>query len=591
MMTFVERTKGSIMTAVSVTTDLTAIANANNTTDTQGGTWVESSNNAFDNQATPGQETDFYIQGSNCISQQCTKTDIGSILYEDTYPTESTGDCWFMWHKFDNIGLQSTTASDGAVMHFENNAGNAYNYWNVGGSDAAPAPEGGWYMYVLDFNDGPTADTIVGTVGTPVRWGMMVNTGAGSRGYPHAMGGIYHGQGQAIVTGGTTPDAAAVFSDISDTLAEFDDSGFTRRYGIFEATGGGFDWMGKILLGTSGSAVRFSDSNKNIFIKNTPFVNTSFNEVIVDNASSDITMSGVTFQNTGVGVTIPGATNSRGDWTTNNNPTVSLSNCAFVDMGTFSFGSNTTIEDTAFRRCDQVTGNGATFTRATFRDTIGDAALLETGANVNANLDECTFVGDGTSHAIEITDALDTSTINWNGNFSGTYAGSSAGPNATSTSGDSEHFLVNVNSGQTLTISVASGAGTPTVRNIGPGSVSVVGASVYFELTGLKDGTEVRLIDIDASPITEIAGVENIGLSPEGINNGSGTVTITDATDNNTFRYTYQYSSNVNMRVQIISQEYEIINLEGGSYFLGNTSKSFPVSQVTDRNYLQGSVP
>lgn len=571
------------MTAVSVTTDLVAIANANSTADAQGGSWGESLNSNFRDQPAPTTEIDYYIQGVNCISQQCTKTAIASIVYQDTFPTETTGDCHFMWHYFQNTGLLATSANEGVLMHFENSAGNAYRNWVVGGSDAEPNPKGGWYMYVVDFNDGPTADNIVGTVGTPARWGMMVDTAAGNRGYPHAMGGIYHGQGQAIITGGTSPDPAATFTDISDTLQEFNDGGFTRRYGIFEATAGGFTWFGKLLIGTSGSAVRFTDLNKNIFIKNTPFVSPSFNEVIVDNAASVITLTGCTFQNTGVGST-PFATNSRGNWTTNNNPTVTLTSCAFIDMGTFSLGSNTTLSDTAFRRCDQVTANGASFTEVTFRDTIGDAALLSTGANMS-NVDMCIFVGDGTSHAVEITDALNTSTIVWNSILSGTYAASSAGPNASSSSGDSEALLVNVNSGQTLTISVSAGASTPTVRNIGPGSVSIVGASVYFELTNIKDGTEIRLIDIDSSPPLEIAGAELVGGSPQDINNGSGTVTITESPDNNTFRYTYQYSTDVNMLVQVVSTEYEILNLSGGEYFLGNTSKSFPVAQVLDRNY------
>ena len=103
--------------------------------------------------------------------------------------------------------------------------------------------------------------------------------------------------------------------------------------------------------------------------------------------------------------------------------------------------------------------------------------------------------------------------------------------------------------------------------------------TVAFELTGLKDGTEVRIYN--ASDTSDIAGVESVSGGT-----GTGTtagVTITGSTDNNTFSYAYTYSTDINIIVVIVNLQFQNQYIEGLS--LIDTNQSVPISQVIDRQY------
>ena len=109
-----------------------------------------------------------------------------------------------------------------------------------------------------------------------------------------------------------------------------------------------------------------------------------------------------------------------------------------------------------------------------------------------------------------------------------------------------------------------------------------------FALTGMKDGTEVRIFKTADS--SAIAGIEDmtggVGTSPD---NGDGTVTITGSTDNNTFTFSWVYQdaptsgSDVPIFIAILNNEYEYISLTGLS--LENSDSSIPVQQRFDRNF------
>lgn len=109
--------------------------------------------------------------------------------------------------------------------------------------------------------------------------------------------------------------------------------------------------------------------------------------------------------------------------------------------------------------------------------------------------------------------------------------------------------------------------------------------TVSFELTGLKDGTEVRIFEDTLPTVTEVAGVETVsGGSGSGINNGSGTVSITGSTDNNVFTYSYTYSTDIDIFVRIVNvNNFQIQSLEGLT--LTNQNQTIPVSQIEDRNF------
>ena len=141
-----------------------------------------------------------------------------------------------------------------------------------------------------------------------------------------------------------------------------------------------------------------------------------------------------------------------------------------------------------------------------------------------------------------------------------------------------------------FTINVINGSDTPSIINIGAGTVTLAAPPVAFALTGLKDGTEVRLIDKEANEASNstIAGVESVsggvgtGLDAGGRSGAS--VAVTGAADDNTFTYSYQYTANDEILVAIISgSSFEIQYLEAT---LTASSQSIPIQQQNDRNAL-----
>jgi hypothetical protein len=102
--------------------------------------------------------------------------------------------------------------------------------------------------------------------------------------------------------------------------------------------------------------------------------------------------------------------------------------------------------------------------------------------------------------------------------------------------------------------------------------------SYNFVLTGLKDGTEIRLIRVSDS--TNVAGVEDM-------TGGSGTsptsgVAISGSTDNNTFTYSYVYASDIAVYAVIMNLDYQYLRQ---TFTLSNATQTIPISQVIDRNF------
>lgn len=112
--------------------------------------------------------------------------------------------------------------------------------------------------------------------------------------------------------------------------------------------------------------------------------------------------------------------------------------------------------------------------------------------------------------------------------------------------------------------------------------------TVNFTLTGLKDGSEVRIYQTSNS--TAIAGVEDMtGGVGTSIDNGDGTVTVTGSTDDNDFNFEYIYQdpptngSPLSVFVVILNNNYEYQRLDG--VILTNQNQSIPIQQQLDRNY------
>jgi hypothetical protein len=439
-------------------------------------------------------------------------------------------------------------ANGGMRVGIGSTSGNI-KFWNALGDDFGAYPYGGWQNTAIDPE--VTADATEGTpaAGSYRIFASMPNMRAKiTKGSPHLVDAIRYGRGQISAVG-----ADCAFAG----MASANDDPTTGRWGLFQSSGGGYLWKGLMSLGLAGSSCTFTDSNKAIRVEDTPRVSSSFNRIEVRNTGSSINWTSISIS--GVQTSVTGsAPVSPGDFAVVDNATVNLDGCTFTDMGTFSFLSNTSVTGCTFRRCKAITVGGASLDECLITNP---EVSTSSAAAITAELDlltGCSFVQAATGgHAVELTSVGDGSMV-WDCLTTGYDAGVTGSPVTPTNTGD-EDIYVSATTG-TVTVNVASGATTPSIRSAGA-IVNVVAGQTTLTLTGIVAGSEVRFYT--AGTQTELAGTESSGTS---------------------FAYTYTYAANsyVDIVVHHVDYNYYRVN----NYLLGSGDSSLPVSQIFDRNYL-----
>jgi len=527
------------------------------------GNWDESSVSAWADGGTETAEGNFYIQGTDCISAQFTKTGVGSLLndvnqFAGAFTVDIDGaiTIWAFWAAPASL---ATYANGGIRTIVGDTLGDFYAF-KASGSDFEPNPFGGWYNYAIDPNTA-TPDT---TVGTPDNtWsivGIAINATAQSRGNPFAVDSIRVGRCTLEIINGQAA-AYGTFTGMSDF-----DTSTTERYALFQQVFGGYKWQGLMSLGTTATAVDFRDSNANIFVANTPNVSSNFNKIEIRNVGSNVEWTSINISAQDGVNNVIASTASRGNFEVVDNATLVNNVCSFTDMGTFIYLSNSTLNNTTYRRCDLVTTGGATFNSCIFDSTIAASATLTTDL---AKLNGCDFTSDGSSHAVELT-SIGAGTMSWNCSTSGYDTGSTGSP-VTPTSTGNEDIYVNVTTASDLTINVADGATTPSIRvSAGfTGSVNVVAGQKSFNFT-----VNPAIIDY------EWRLYEDSGVSGE-----LGTVLLAGeesaSSSTQSPAYTYSYTIDTDIVLQIIADDYEEVNHYNT---LENSDKSVTINLSVDDN-------
>lgn len=522
-------------------TDLRLVASGNTITGDPG-TWAELSGHISGGAQT--QETDYYIQGSSCISQSTggkTGTVVGLQYDYGSNLVWNTGYCIFTWMIFTAANAVDTWSAGGIRLGIGSTTGNV-RYWNAIGSDFGKYPYGGWQNIAVDpvtwwstpdgTDDGtPTAGNYRIIASLP----NMIS--AVSKGNPHAVDTIRYGRGEIQISGGSLSDGYCNFTGI---VTLNDDQ--LNRWGLFQKEGTGYLWKGLLSFGsgTTTKICNFVDANKNITIDNTPRTYTNFNRIEISNTGSTISWSAINFS------ALSATQLSRGSLYMLHNASLTLDTCVFTDMDTFNFMPRATITNCTFRRCLLVTQSGSTITNSFFANSTGTTSLL---SNDLSKISYTNFLSDGQNHAIEINVA---GTYNFIGNTFDNYA---------TVSGTTGNEAIYNTSGGLVTINVSESTDSPSYRN-GVGSTTVVNNNVAVTFTGLKDNTEVRVFA--AGTTTELAGIEN----------------ATDGTTNNrSFTFSLAVSTNIDYRIHNIG--YVIIEVYG--YVMPSSSTSLPIQQQTDR--------
>lgn len=568
-------------------TDLTLIA------DGASGTPAEANAYSSSGSLASG-DTDNAIQGlSAFVALTPTQANRGNSLLANngTGLTLTAGQVVTLWGNFSVPGILNTfgNAQPGGMIVVGTSTANISTY-AIEGSDTYY--EGGWRNYVLDPRNTPTGPENAGGTGnatsnTNQYYGVAYWQGTGpNRASPFNLDGVRRGRMIMTATGGTgtavnnaspLTSSAANFPQMSNyddyngggtpTFGSAVDGGF-HRFGQARFQNGAYVCQGIISLGSTATATYFDDSSRTVVFGATPLTYADFNRLEIRNASSTVNLDSMSFSALG--------TVARGNFEMIDNAQVNITGSSFLDMGTFIFQSNAAIENCAFRRCDLITIGNGTFTGCTFSNSIATSSTSTTTLN---NFDDCTFISDGSNHAVNLGTISANTEMSSNNTFTN-YA------TANGSTGN-EAILVNVNTGITLTINVAPGTSTPSVYNTGAGTV-VVQQVVTFTVRNIIAGTEIRIIEDEGGGVlTEIGGVENVDATPTG--ETSGFVVSADELNTGRYKVVYSYSFTANRNVYLVAHHLDYRHVYD-SYILGNTSETARINQIPDRQYDAGSI-
>jgi hypothetical protein len=509
------------MAAPTYATDLTLLSAAESTTN-----WTEPTG------ATGGgiavAETDFFIQGTGCISKTFNTTGLGGLHYNNgagvTIPTDGA---FFAWTYFGAPNAINTEANGGMRLTVGSGTG-AYDMFYVRGSDTYAY--GGWNCIPVDPT--LTPDATQGTPsGTFQYFGMVINgVNAVAKGNPFGIDALRYGRGEARISDGSTADGYATFSG----YATQNDS-TSNRWGLIQAVPGGYLWQGLMTLGYT-TAVDFRDSNTTILIANTKKVSANFNKIEVRQGSSRVDFTNITFLALG--------TVAKGRFECIDDADVNITSCTFNSMDTFVFKSSTTVDLSNFILCGAITQGGALISDSLFDRSTASVALLSGNP---ANLSGNSFVSDGTGHAIEITTP---GTYTFAGNSFSGYAG---------TDGSTGNEAIYNNSGGAVTLNITSGGDTPTIRN-GAGASTTVNSNISITLTGLQNPSEVRVFNAGTQ-------TERSGTGAENVTTGS---------------HTFSVPASTSIDISVLSLGYQNLRLLA---FSSSADVSIPIAQVLDRQY------
>jgi len=423
------------------------------------GTWIEMSTRKSG--AAPVQENRAYIQGQYSISQATSVATGRTVGLQFDYGSNiswTSGWVFFAWQYWQAPKAIGTWADGGMRFGVGSTAGNT-NLWNAQGNDTRRNPYGGWDNVAIDPEYSP--DEVEGTaVAGTYRYfySAPYMLSSVSKGNPHCVDAIRYGRGDIVVQYGSSGDGYATF----ENMASANDAD-TARWGLFQEQFGSYLWKGLMSLGTATNAVEFVDTNRAINVDTTPRTYAGFNKIEINHVDSVIDWSGISISS------LDGAGLSPGKFEVVDNADVTFTTCTFTDMDTFIFQSNSTINNTTFRRCGQVTQASGVFDGCIFEESTANNSLYVTDLD---NIDNCAFYSDGSNHAMELsTDHAGNSYI---------LTGCTYTDYAT-VSGSTGNECIYNNSGGAVTINVVGGD-MPSIRN-GIGATTSLPTSVILTMT------------------------------------------------------------------------------------------------------------
>jgi hypothetical protein len=246
----------------------------------------------------------------------------------------------------------------------------------------------------------------------------------------------------------------------------------------------------------------------------------------------------------------------------NANITADVRSSTFIgwDQGINTGGSGNVWTGNIFSGCGTLTTTGTDISESSFTLFTGVAddsqVFWNATTDPGTNLDGCRFTKNtADTHAIEFPAGFTSGSINLTDID---FVGYSASNNV---NGSVLNFLGTTGS---VTVNVSGGSGTVSYKTAGT-TITIVNA-VTVTLTGLRDSTEVRVMQAGSNTV-ELAGIDNA---------------VTGTTDNRSFAFSLSAGTSVD--IYIVNVIYE--NIEIYSYVIPGAASSLPQQQRFDRSYL-----
>ena len=482
-------------------------------------------------------ETDFFIQGTDCISKGGWTNAIKGFIVDNDGAgniTVPTSGAIIFFAKYDAQGSLDTQAN-GGFQFIHGNTSSAYDHCYIGGKDTIAFNS--WVPYVIDPGTA-TADTTTSTGASGThRWaGILADlptTSGPTKGNPIAMDAIRYGRCDVEYTlGDVTPNGPATFDG-----AEGTGNVVGTRWGLIELLDGAFQMQGFHSIGVSGTAVDFRDADKVMFWRKqennltNDAIATAFNRVEIIHASTICQWTNIIWS--ALGTRSPGTfVHTAG--------TCDLESCQFFDWGSFTFLAAANITNCVFSRSLAVTAPGTDMTGSSILTPNISANTSGLIWNVNTDptglLDDMTFTKTaGTAHhAIEFGVDIPTTNITLNNCDFGTDF--SAGLDTT-VGDETFHFLDTTG---TLTLNLVGCTGNKGYRSEGV-VITIVDDPVTTQYTVTTSATPPVVIEgsrvlLEASDgtgplpfeeavtITQTAGTATVTHTAHGIPDGTNVV-------------------------------------------------------------------
>jgi hypothetical protein len=501
------------MAAPSYTEDLTDIDLAES-----GSTGFVALNISGGGGGAPAFGADLGMQGAGCWDKPCSSAERAIAVNKTPGTgTVATGVHIFQWGFCATPGITDNLATRGAYVLAGTSTSDLTQFHVEGNETFGAIGRVGkcyTYRYVTTANTGSSPyRTLIGTPGaTPTYFGYGLKTTATAKGSNIGMDAVRYGTG-AFITAGEIANPATF-----DGFSTQNDSN-TNRWGILTNIGGSYELQGTFAIGQNNAGTAtlayFNDSDVSISLLDTVHSLTDFTKVIIDHASTEVYWTNISLTALG--------TNNPGQVVVNNASTVvEITGGTWTSIGITTLRAACVIDGLTWRTSGQVTANGASLDNAVFDRSSASTALSIADLDL---LTACTFVSDGTGHAVNLGTIAATDTMTWDNSLESVTtewdgsAGTTVGVSGTA----NDAILVNVATSQTLTISVATGASIPNVRNTGAGTVTITAGQVT---------TTITVVDIDDLTAIEDANVYVLAGAGGPLTEGTviiGTTTLTNA--------------------------------------------------------------